>query len=897
MDRTKIVLWNANGLQQHAHELKAFIAANNVDIMLISETHFTNKNYVHIPNYKLYITNHPAGTARGGTAVIIKNSISHTCNQNYETDHIQSTSITIKTSLGMINLAAVYCPPRHSIKLDQYLHFFNSLGNKFIAGGDYNAKHTVWGSRLVSPKGRTLFKAMQFLNLSHISSGYPTYWPSDCNKVPDLIDFCVTKGIPANIVSSKSSLELSSDHTPVIVTLSDVPSTKDSVPSLHNRSTNWVVFKDIIEDSLSLNIPLKSELDIEEAINIFNKTVQNAAWSSTPHSSYKTTPNNIDPNVKDKIQNKRRLRKLWQQTRNPFFKAAFNKAAKEVKAALLEIENNQVAQYLEKLSPTKATEYSLWKATKKIHQQTNHCSAIKKANGDWARSDAEVANSFSYHLTEVFQPFPREISTSSSEEDVILNNTGPPNFGLAPLASVKTNDITHIIKDLKVGKAPGFDLITSKILKELPYVAIKFLTYVFNAIMRLQHFPLQWKIAQVILLLKPGKPPQQTSSYRPISLLPILSKVLEIIILKKINPIIEEKGIIPDHQFGFRKHHSTIEQCNRVYKIARDSLENGQYCTAAFIDISQAFDKVWHQGLLFKLKQIFPLNIWAILHSYLSNRHFIVKVNNEITKISKIESGVPQGSVLGPILYTLFTYDLPLSSSTYTATYADDTVVMASHENRIIATKNLQENLISIEIWLKKWRILANESKSVQITFTLKRNTCPPVTMNCKALPQVNDVKYLGLHLDQRLTWKKHILMKRNQLGLKLRNLLWLLDNSSKMSFENKIIVYKAILKPVWTYGIQLWGVAANSNIDVIQRFQSKVLRIICKAPWFISNSRIHYDLNIPTVRDEIGRFSDNYKQRLVRHTNPLARSLLNVEGDVRRLKRYQPNDLLNRFN
>ena len=209
-------------------------------------------------------------------------------------------------------------------------------------------------------------------------------------------------------------------------------------------------------------------------------------------------------------------------------------------------------------------------------------------------------------------------------------------------------------------KSPGYDLISPKILKELPMSGIKLITYIFNAILRLFYFPLQWKVGQVILILKPGKPSENVASYRPISLLPILSKVLEKLILQRLEPIIKQKNLIPDHQFGFRSQHSTIEQVNRVYQVARTAMEQRKYCTAAFIDVSQAFDKVWHPGLLYKLKQQLPADMYKMLFSYLSNRHFLVKVNNEVTKLHSIASGVPQGSVLGPLLYVLFTADLPL---------------------------------------------------------------------------------------------------------------------------------------------------------------------------------------------------------------------------------------------
>jgi hypothetical protein len=120
-----------------------------------------------------------------------------------------------------------------------------------------------------------------------------------------------------------------------------------------------------------------------------------------------------------------------------------------------------------------------------------------------------------------------------------------------------------------------------------------------------------------------------------------------------------------------------------------------------------------------------------------------------------------------------------------------------------------------------------NETKSVQVTFTLKKNTRPHVQLNNKQLTQPDEVKYLGIHLDRKLTSPKHISTKRKQLEIKLRKLYWIIGRKSQLSLENKLLVYKAILKSIWTYGVQLWGSASSSNIEILESFQSKVLRII----------------------------------------------------------------------
>jgi hypothetical protein len=146
----------------------------------------------------------------------------------------------------------------------------------------------------------------------------------------------------------------------------------------------------------------------------------------------------------------------------------------------------------------------------------------------------------------------------------------------------------------------------------VPIIGIKYLTQLFNAVLLKGYFPAQWKVTQIILILKPGNPPNELTSYRPISLLPIVSKVFEKLLLKWLLPVVANNRLIPNHPFGFRQRHSTIKQTHRIVQRISEALENKQYCSAAFLDISQAFDKVWHTGLLYKLGQSLPLNYFLI---------------------------------------------------------------------------------------------------------------------------------------------------------------------------------------------------------------------------------------------------------------------------------------------
>ena len=154
----------------------------------------------------------------------------------------------------------------------------------------------------------------------------------------------------------------------------------------------------------------------------------------------------------------------------------------------------------------------------------------------------------------------------------------------------------------------------------------------------------------------------------------------------------------------------------------------------------------------------------------------------------------------------------PASPLTNISTYADDTAIFSSHHDPDTATSNLQDHLQSTEQWTKKWRLKINETKSKHIIFTLRRGHCPPVYFNTAAIPRAESIKYLGLHFDKQLNWKKHVTTTRKHLDLKSRDINWLIGKPSPLSLSNKLLIYKTVLRPVWAYGIELWGCTAPSN-------------------------------------------------------------------------------------
>lgn len=277
-----IALWNANGISNHTREIELFLKTNYIDVLLISETHFTSRSYFKIHGYDLIHTNHPDNRAHAGSAILIKSNIKYTILNDVQQPMLQATNIKIGSNIGDIVISAIYFPPRHTIKCQDYENFFNTLGGKFLVGGDFNAKHPWWGSRLINPKGRELYKCLIRKNYSTLSAGSPTYWPSDPRKIPDLLDFIVYKGISNDRLTIANSNDLSSDHTPVLVNLNINHTLNPEKYQILKRNSNISLFQQYLENNVNLNIRLKTEAELDDAVEKFTNLIHTAGSISTP---------------------------------------------------------------------------------------------------------------------------------------------------------------------------------------------------------------------------------------------------------------------------------------------------------------------------------------------------------------------------------------------------------------------------------------------------------------------------------------------------------------------------------------------------------------------------------------------------------------------------------------
>jgi len=238
-------------------------------------------------------------------------------------------------------VAAIYSPPRHNISTDEYKDFLRTLGNRFTVWGDWNAKHTQRGSRLTATKGRNLRRAVSDSNYDYISNGAPIYWPTDPRKLPDLLDFFVSHGLPRNNRQIHSNYDPSSDHIPVIVSLSTAAIDKPLPPKLTTRNTDCNTFQHHIEENTNLNTRLKSPTDLDQAARYFTTLVQKAAWSSTAAQEQQAPfiPN-TPLHIRQLVAAKRRARRVWQRSRHANDQHQYNRLSRHLKTTLQELHNS-----------------------------------------------------------------------------------------------------------------------------------------------------------------------------------------------------------------------------------------------------------------------------------------------------------------------------------------------------------------------------------------------------------------------------------------------------------------------------------------------------------------------------------------------------------------------------
>ena len=528
---------------------------------------------------------------------------------------------------------------------------------------------------------------------------------------------------------------------------------------------------------------------------------------------------------------------------SPDRKSALQYFHRAVRKRIAELRSQKWDDLMSEISPT---HQAYWKLTKKLKSDTQSIMPpLNRVDLPPAFEDEEKAECLAESLESQCTPTVDHVDyvhIAAVDREIERRNAQPPSD--PPLEPVKAAEVESIIKALKVRKAPGSDGISNRVLKHFSVPLVYLLVSIFNAAMSNCSFPDSWKNADVIGIHKPGKKSTEPSSYRPISLLSSLGKIYERLLLNRLWSIVKSKNLIPDEQFGFRARHSCTHQVHRITEhiLASFNTKPKPLTTlAVFLDVAKAFDKVWHAGLVYKLYQFgVPDRLVLIIQDYLNNRSFRYRVEGVRSDPHPIRAGVPQGSALSPILFSLYTSDFPRVPNVEISLFADDTAIYSTGHNPRYLRVYLQRAIVALGEWFRRWRIMVNPEKSVAMRFTqgIKRGMpSGHITMFDQPIPWARETKYLGVTLDYRLTFQKHVKIVRDRAAFFQGRLFHLIGKRSKMSLRNKLTIYKACIRPVMTYASVVFAHAPPSTLEPLQIIQNKFVRSALGAHWFQRNA------------------------------------------------------------
>ena len=436
---------------------------------------------------------------------------------------------------------------------------------------------------------------------------------------------------------------------------------------------------------------------------------------------------------------------------------------------------------------------------------------------------------------------------------------------------VSKSEILKIISSLNHTKSTGDCSIPRQVFDSVPDTLAEILQLLINLTFETGIFPSTLKTVKVIPIFKNKGSNQDVNNYRPISLLSNVDKIIEKLVYSRLISFLDLHNILSNRQFGFRKKHSTKLALISLTEEIRRSLDSGKFSCGVFIDLQKAFDTVDHNILLCKL-ELYGVrgvaNNW--FQSYLSNRIQYVSYSNSTSSKRKILTGVPQGSVLGPLLFLIYINDLCNAvKHSETSLFADDTSIIYSDSSLVTIETCINSDLGNLFTWLCANKISLNIAKTKILLF---KNIHKRIThalnfkINNKPIKLSDSVKYLGVTLDHLLNWNLNTrnlcskLSKANGALSRLRHYV---------SRTTLIQIYYALFFSHLNYSCQIWGQTYNANIDRIFKLQKRSLRLITFSDFNAPSRELFFNLNILKISDLIKLRNISLVQQILRSDCP----------------------------
>jgi hypothetical protein len=732
---------NPGSLKPHISEVSSLVHSVNVDLIAVSETWFNGKindNLVNIPGFRL-IRHDRKKKRGGGVAIYVRQTLKVSL---LDKSHSNSTTEFLAIQLDACDnrklaFCVAYNPPSNT-RLNPLLNQLSKLSQKFedcIVVGDFNIN-------LLSP-APSVNRFKNFLTLNSFSTRFnePTNFVK--GKKPSQIDLVLVKDESLLTRFSQLTFGAFSSHD-ILYGSYNFDVNRLQSDGFYFRDVKRINRNDLILAAYEQDWDLIHSLPlIDDKVNYVTFLLQNLLNRFAPlrHITIKTSSK--PPWFSNELQRLINIRDFYliasRKEKIAYKKQSLYAKYKHFRNKVTVLKRNLNCQHVKKRLDFGLPAAKLWSNLKKL--------GVTKSNINYA---AEFScNEFNSYFSSVF-------STSSVNNLVFHDQDAASNT--LNFCCVSDSEVVAAITSIKTN-ATGLDEISSSFIKLLCPFIVPFLTSIINDCITQSYFPNLWKVAVVRPIPKVPQP-QHVSDFRPISILPCLSKVLERVILNQIQEFVASKNLLSEFQSGFRAGYGTDTAMLKVVHDLATAMDKGEASIIVSLDLRKAFDCVDHKKLLYKLNQKFHFSSLScsLLESYLSDRWQCVQANDEISGLVSVTSGTPQGGILSAMLFSLFINDISEILDINYHLYADDSQIYCSASSALECATLVNKNLENILRWSEENSLSINPEKS-QAMLLQKMKTCSPPTIfiGNSVINYHDEIRLLGLIVDSKLCWQSHI--------------------------------------------------------------------------------------------------------------------------------------------
>lgn len=835
----KIGHWNAQGIYSKKgkiNEFKHFVTNNNLDIITINEAKIGKRHLPKIPGYEtLY---NPTDTPLRGILLFFKKQINIT---NSFIADITTHNICIEINNKLL-IAAIYIQANKLNHNDFKL--LEKHQQQVVIVGDYNAKSTDWHNANDNTNGYKLKRVLDNTNLILFEPNEHTCYTNPLN--PSTIDLVTVKNTYIENMIVHPDLE--SDHRPLTFTIKTAHLSAPPKYAQYDFSqADWTNYKKYINETLRINRQLNNTQEIDQTVETLTTIIQQAADLYIPKTDINDiTQNNLPKDIQQQIKLKNHLRRTYQKQPTEQNRNALQNQQVHVNTLLYE---HDTLQWKKRITNAQNKRGNVWREIKNI-KYGNTLRVAPLIDKDNQNPDIKICNtqqkanllaktfSENHQLTQNLSDRQTENEIANTLEN--LQREEPIHLTI----TTTPNQIRKLIRHTRPYKAPGKDKVQNKMLKNLPRKAIVQIYYIFKESLNRCYFPDYWKHAIILPILKKDKNANQPTSYRPISLLPVIGKIFEQIINQEIKHFLFETELLIPEQFGFRQDHTTIMQAARIINKAKLNFNIKHTTSLALLDIEKAFDVVWHDALIHKMSQAnFPLQLIKLIQNYLLNRTYQVKINDTLSNPVQMTAGIPQGGALSATLFLIYVNDLPKTNQAQLAMFADDTAVIAMSRRTWLANQKITNYLQLLANYFKKWKLQINAEKTKLINFNTKitKERESTIELNETEIQSSETVRYLGIELDRKLNFRSHInktIAKATAASNFISNYI---KKESPLPEKLKLQLYTAYVRPILTYASPVIISVCDQHLKKLQTIETKTLRKIKGLKAFeISNRELY---------------------------------------------------------